>query len=123
MHGDRLVDSVFGFHSFDTLKTGPPTNGGLPFSGSMTFVIFILLQALDITTTLIVLHGGGSEANPMVNKLMGIGPVAGLAIAKVLAVVVGALVVWRGHGRALRAANYIYAGVICWNLITLAVLR
>ncbi len=90
------------------------------WTGRLT--LFVLLQALDIITTLIVLQSGGYEANPMVDKLMGIGPALGLVIAKLLAVTVAVMILRRGYGKAVLAANYCYAGIICWNLMALAVL-
>ena len=83
------------------------------------FHVFVFLQVLDALTTVGVLQRGGFEANPIVNMLMELGPVNGILIAKLLVVVVGAAILWNGRQRVLFIANYIYAGIICWNLIAL----
>ncbi len=85
------------------------------------FHVFFFLQVLDALTTLGVLQQGGYEANPIVAHLMGFGPLNGLLLAKLLVVVVGAGVLWSGRARVVFIANYIYAGIICWNLLALIV--
>jgi hypothetical protein len=83
------------------------------------FQVFVFLQLLDGLTTVSVLEHGGYEANPIVNKMMGLGPVHGLVLAKLLVVVVAAAILYRRRERVLFIANYVYAGIVCWNMIAL----
>ena len=49
--------------------------------------VFIYLQLLDLLTTLIGLRLGASEASFFVGRVMQLGPVAGLLVSKVFAVI------------------------------------
>ncbi len=70
---------------------------------------------------LVIRHGqvfklGGYEANPLVNYLMRLGPIEGLILAKAIVIVGGAAIVWYNRHRVVFLANYVYAGIVCWNL-------
>lgn len=77
---------------------------------------FVLLQFLDLLTTLAVLGVGGAELNPLVRSLFHLGPAAGLVAAKLMVVGIALMILWVGRPRALLLANRFYACVIVWNL-------
>ena len=74
---------------------------------------FILLQVLDLLTTLAAFRVGGSEVNPLVASLtIHFGRLGGVVLSKILAVLL-----MLGVRRRLWVVNLFYVGVICWNLI------
>src|SRR5437879_7072611 len=74
---------------------------------------FILLQVLDLLTTLAAFRVGGSEVNPLVASLtIHFGRLGGVVLSKLLAVLL-----MFGVRRRLWVVNLFYVGVICWNLI------
>jgi uncharacterized protein DUF5658 len=74
---------------------------------------FILLQVLDLLTTLAAFRVGGFEVNPLVaNLTIHFGRVGGVVLSKVIAVLL-----MLGVRRRLWMVNLVYIGVICWNLI------
>ena len=76
---------------------------------------FIVLQVLDLTTTLIAFHYGGFEVNPMVGRLTKIfGPIGGVLFSKMFAV----LIIFRVR-KLMWVANLFYLGVVCWNTVVL----
>jgi len=81
--------------------------------------VFISLQALDVLTTLIGLHTGASEASVFVGRLMQLGPLAGLLISKVLAMILCAAALGFKRPRVIVFLNYWFAGLITWNLFTI----
>jgi hypothetical protein len=86
-----------------------------------TLEVFLYLQTLDVLTTLIGFSLGNTEASPFIGLLVRYGPVAGLAVSKLLAVVL-VLVCYRMQRASLiRWINYWYAALIVWNLYTVLV--
>jgi hypothetical protein len=78
---------------------------------------FIALQILDLATTLFAFHLGGYEVNPLVARMTAIfGPLGGVAVSKVLAV----LIAWRVQ-KLLWVANLFYTGIVSWNILLIAV--
>jgi hypothetical protein len=76
---------------------------------------FIVLQVLDLTTTLIAFHYGAFEVNPLVGRLTNIfGPAGGVLFSKVIAV----LIIFRVR-KLMWVANLFYLCVVCWNTIVL----
>lgn len=76
---------------------------------------FIVLQLLDLTTTLVAFHYGAFEVNPLVGRLTHIfGPTGGVLFSKAIAV----LIIFRVR-KLMWAANLFYLGVVCWNTIVL----
>ena len=76
---------------------------------------FIVLQVLDLTTTLIAFHYGAFEVNPLVGRLTKIfGPIGGVLFSKVFAV----LIIFRVR-KLMWVANLFYVGVVCWNTLAL----
>jgi Domain of unknown function (DUF5658) len=76
---------------------------------------FIVLQVLDLVTTLIAFHFGAFEVNPLVAHLTRIfGPTGGVLFSKLIAV----LIIFRVR-KLLWVANLFYVGVVCWNIFIL----
>ena len=79
---------------------------------------FILLQVLDLLTTLAAFRVGGFEVNPLVASLtIHFGRLGGVVLSKVIAVVL-----MLGVRRRLWMVNLVYIGVICWNVIVVIAL-
>ncbi len=78
--------------------------------------LFVLLQALDVVTTLFAIRLGGQENNVLVAHLMSLGPVTGLLLSKLIVIGIAALGTVRQYHRGIRHANLAFAGVIVWNL-------
>jgi hypothetical protein len=81
--------------------------------------IFIYLQLLDLLTTLIGLRLGALEGSPFIRLLMHAGPVAGVAISKLLALGLGALCIYCKKYRLMRLASYWYGFLVVWNLMVM----
>ena len=84
---------------------------------SLSLQVFLGLQVLDVLTTLIGFRVGLVEASPFIQFLMRLGPVPGLIGSKLVAVLLGALCVWRGRPQIIYSINFWYAGLVVWNLI------
>jgi len=88
----------------------------------MTLILFFVLQLCDIMTTLVFLHRGVAEANPLLSAALRLAatPAAGLAAIK-LAGCGLAFYSWRTKRmRLLRLANLFFAACVCWNLVAIA---
>jgi hypothetical protein len=79
--------------------------------------IFIYLQLLDLITTLVGFKVGASEASPFIRVLMHVGPTAGVAASKVLALALCGYCVYRKKLHLIRWASYWYGALVIWNLI------
>ena len=86
-----------------------------------SLTVFVVLQVLDILTTLIGLRMGGREASVFIGRLMQAGPVAGLLISKIVAVFLVAAALKFKRPRVVVLVNYWFAALITWNLV--AILR
>jgi len=74
---------------------------------------FILLQVLDLLTTLAAFRVGGFEVNPLVaNLTILFGRVGGVVLSKAIAVLL-----MLGIRKRLWVVNLFYIGVICWNVV------
>jgi hypothetical protein len=80
---------------------------------------FVYLQILDFITSLIGFKLGASEASPFIRMLMHAGPVAGVAASKLIALLLGAICVYRKKYHLIRWATYWYGGLVVWNLIVI----
>jgi uncharacterized protein DUF5658 len=84
--------------------------------------VFIYLQLLDFLTTLVGFKMGAAEASPFVRWLMHLGPIAGVALSKGIALAVAGACVWTNKLYLIRWISYWYAGLVIWNIcIILAV--
>src|SRR3954453_3947325 len=81
--------------------------------------LFIYLQLLDLLTTLIGFKLGASEASPFIRLLMHVGPAAGVALSKVVAIGLGCLCLYLKKQHLVRWATYWYSGLIVWNLMVM----
>jgi Domain of unknown function (DUF5658) len=79
---------------------------------------FIVLQVLDLATTLLAFHMGAFEMNPLVAQFASfLGPVGGVLCSKAIA----CLIVLRVR-RLMWVANVLYTGVVGWNCVILLAL-
>lgn len=80
-------------------------------------LIFAVLQLLDLVTTVVCIHYGFPEGNPVTAHLILIfGVVGGLVVSKALACAVMV------HVKSLRwVANAAYMFIVAWNLFIIAV--
>jgi hypothetical protein len=86
------------------------------------FAIFIVLQALDMITTILGLHLGAKEG-AFISRLMQFGPVRGLLISKAISLILVSAVVAFGKGRLMRFLNPWYTAIVTWNLIVIFKLK
>ena len=91
-----------------------------------TYLLFVYFQLLDIMTTIAAGRQGIPEANPLVRSVMShMGPVGGLFWIKVVmgTIVTACLIIdtkptkWR----VMKFLNYLFAGVVTWNLAALCI--
>ena len=78
--------------------------------------IFLYLQVLDFLTTLIGMKIGLGEASPFIRWLMQVDPEVGLALSKLLALILGGLCLWLNKRHLVRWINYWYAALVAWNM-------
>jgi hypothetical protein len=85
-------------------------------------LIFIVLQCLDVLTTLIFLSHGMSEGNPVVSWTLSHAhaPWVGLVASKLMAALIGQYCYRKGRITLLRRANAGYSLVVGWNLVAIA---
>jgi len=85
---------------------------------AMTLIeAFVLLQVLDVATTLIGLHIGGSELNPIIASLIRLTePTIGLLLAKSIGFGLGGYFIWRQKTRLIRRINIFFAALVIWNI-------
>jgi hypothetical protein len=81
--------------------------------------VFFSLQALDVLTTLIGLRLGASEASFFVGRMMRLGPVEALLIAKTFAVLLAMAALKFKRPRVIVFLNYWFAALVTWNLATI----
>jgi hypothetical protein len=81
-----------------------------------TFLFFILLQALDVATTLAALSLGAVENNPLVGHFMTLGPVQGLFVTKTIVILIAACGAYLGKNHGIKLANMAFSAVVVWNM-------
>ena len=81
-----------------------------------SITVFVMLQVLDILTTLLGLEMGAQEGSLFLGRLMKLGPVAALLIAKIIAVMLVAMAIKFKRPRLVVFVNYWFAAVVTWNL-------
>jgi hypothetical protein len=85
----------------------------------MILLAFICLQVMDTLTTLLFLHNGVAEANPLIRGALAgsAHPGIALALAKTVAIAL-ATFAWRsGRTGLLRKVNLLFALCVVWNLL------
>jgi hypothetical protein len=87
----------------------------------VSFSFFLVLQLCDAATTLIFLHHGVGEANPLVATALRVVVSPGLALALIKLCGCGlGLYAWKSERlRLLRRANLFFAACVAWNLVAL----
>lgn len=84
------------------------------------FIYLIVLQLLDGYTTIKILSSGGTELNPLIRKLIdSIGIAKGIILVKILAVVLGYLLLTMGQTSPLIFLAILYSLVVANNLYNL----
>jgi len=84
-----------------------------------SLAVFVLLQLVDIVTTLLGLRMGAHEGSFFIGRLMKMDPMAALLISKLFAVcLVGMALRWR-RPRVVVLLNYWSAIVVAWNLFAI----
>ena len=72
---------------------------------------FIVLQALDLVTTLVAFHFGAFEVNPLVGHLTAVlGPTGGVLLSKAIAIIIAFRL-----RKLMWVVNLFYTGIVCWN--------
>lgn len=82
--------------------------------------LFLILQVLDLTTTLLGLRLGLAEASPAVRLMMKIGPVVGMLLAKAIAITLLGLCLWLRRPHTIRKANYFFSALVVWNFLIIS---
>jgi len=72
---------------------------------------------LDILTTLLGLEMGAEESSAFLGKLMSVGPVAALLIAKIIAVMLVTIAMKLKRPRIVVFLNFWFAAIVSWNLV------
>ncbi|HWC95098.1 MAG TPA: DUF5658 family protein [Candidatus Sulfopaludibacter sp.] len=87
----------------------------------LSLLVFLALQVCDLVTTLVFLHHGVMEANPLVRTLLRV--IAQPALAVLLVKLAGsglAVYAWKSRRtRLLRGANLFFAACVGWNLLAI----
>ena len=74
---------------------------------------------IDLVTTLIGFKLGLTEASPFIRALLQFGPVPGLLISKLAALVLAGVCIGMHKHHLIRWISYWYAGLIAWNLCSI----
>jgi len=85
------------------------------------FCVFILLQLLDLLTTLWFLRHGGAEGNPIVIVIANLAPSFefGLILIKCWAFAVGYWLAKKGGYQFLMVTNWVFGLIVVWNTINI----
>jgi hypothetical protein len=84
------------------------------------FVVFTILQVMDILTTIAALAMGGAENNPLIAHLMAFGLVRGLVFSKLIVIGLAFAGVWMHKDRGIRLANLVFSAIVIWNVSVIA---
>jgi len=88
-----------------------------PLAGVRGWIhLFVLLQFLDLITTLVGFRMGAAEASPLIRLMMHAGPAAGVVLSKVAALGLCLISISTGRHRLIRWIAYWYIGLVIWNL-------
>lgn len=78
--------------------------------------LFILLQLIDIATTLVAIGMGGGEKNPIVGYFMSAGPITGLLISKSIVIALACSGAFLQKYNGIKCANAVFSVIIAWNV-------
>lgn len=90
--------------------------GALPGTTMMYARIFLYLQLLDFLTTLVGFKLGAAEMSLFVRCLIQFGPIAGVALSKLVALGMAGLCLYFDKGHLLRWICYWYAALAIRNI-------
>jgi len=84
----------------------------------MLLIVFISLQFLDALSTLLFLHQGVAEGNPILRAAMSLlrSPAVALIVLKTGCCILAATCWYSGRHRLLRNVNILYVGCVLWNI-------
>ena len=82
---------------------------------------YSLLQLLDMITTLVFLSAGVQEGNPVVVQAIkwAQNPFDALLGVKLIALAIGVYCWCAGRHHLLRRANWLFAGLVTWNVVAI----
>ena len=91
-------------------------------SKSRVFLLFAALQVCDVLTTLLFLHRGVQEANPLMRAAIATAshPFFALALPKLAALALALYAARSGRTRLVARINVLFTCCIAWNLLALA---
>lgn len=81
--------------------------------------MFLALLVLDVLTTMLGLQVGAQEGSFFLRRLMDIGPLPALLLAKIMAVALVMVAMRMKRPRVVVFLNYWFAVVVTWNLGTI----
>ena len=86
-----------------------------------SLTVFVALQILDIFTTIVGMKMGAAETSLFIGRLMQVGPVAALLIAKLFAVLLVAIALKMQRPRTVVFLNFWFVAVVSWNLVMIVI--
>jgi hypothetical protein len=85
--------------------------------------VFLLLQVLDVVTTLVGFRAGARESSPFISTQLSFGPVTGLLVSKLVATTLACAALLAHRERLVRFINFWFVAVVGWNLVIISVAR
>jgi hypothetical protein len=82
-------------------------------------MVFVILQLLDILTTLLGIGVGAAEASVFVGRLMRLGPLPALLISKIIGVALVSIALLMRRPRVVPFLNLWFCSLVTWNLFTI----
>lgn len=84
----------------------------------MLLILFIGLQCMDVLSTLVFLHQGVAEANPIIRAILSlsVSPAAALILLKCGGTILAATCWYSGRHRLLTKINFLFIGCVLWNI-------
>lgn len=77
---------------------------------------FLYLQLLDFLTTMVGIQVGLAESSPFIRWMMTSNPAVGLAVSKIVAVLIAGICIATNRPNLIKWVNVWYAGLAVWNL-------
>ena len=77
---------------------------------------FLYLQLLDFLTTMVGIRVGLSESSPFIRWMMNADPAIGLAISKLVAILIAGVCIATNRPNLIKWVNCWYAALAVWNL-------
>ena len=77
---------------------------------------FLYLQLLDFLTTMVGIRVGLAESSPFIRWMMNSSPAVGLAVSKLVAVLIAGICIATNRPNLIKWVNGWYAALAVWNL-------